>query len=289
MSPTTIVGKRAADVSGVVHTVTAAMLMLNTDLHIADMAKHMSRADFVRNSMRAIQESMPAVDGASTPDLVRDDSSSLKVGSGSVASMAPSSSSVRTKPPVNPVSAQARSASAPVVPTPVIRSDSGFRGTIQAGSTTTFSSFSYSKAWEAEAENALKVGRLADLTNKQDIYGQVRADKILLPINGAVNRQSMISLSGSGGNDPNTPMRSPALKNNDRLNALKRGSIRGAQSLLNHPYNSQSQFSQSDGRLSPASSFGQRYRAGMYAHQRSRVQADGIGLWERRSEHWIRF
>jgi PH/SEC7 domain-containing protein len=51
-------------------------------------------------------------------------------------------------------------------------------------------------------------------------------------------------------------MRSPSGRNsNDRLNALKRGSIRGMQGLMNGPYGSGSGFS-SEGRISPTSSFG---------------------------------
>lgn len=70
-NPSTIFGS-----SGVVHTVTAGMLMLNTDLHIAELSKHMTRGDFVRNVIRAIQESLPST---STPDLIIDfDSSKLR-------------------------------------------------------------------------------------------------------------------------------------------------------------------------------------------------------------------
>ena len=145
----------SADNQGVVHTVTGAMLMLNTDLHIADLTKHMSRADFVRNSMRAIQESVPLTDRGSTPDLVRDDSSSSKFGQDSNASVTPSSSSMRAKTPTIPLNGQ-RSASAPVVASPA--PGGPHRSMMARQSSATMSSFSYSKAWESEAENALKVG-----------------------------------------------------------------------------------------------------------------------------------
>ncbi len=149
--------KHLLNSSGVVHTVTGAMLMLNTDLHIADLNKHMSRADFVRNSLRAVHETIPSADGSSTPDPIRDDGSSVKIAS--IPSVAPSSVSVRAKPPNHPPNAP-RSASAPVVasPAPPSRGDTGSTMTQSArGSSTTVSSFSYSKAWEVEAENALKV------------------------------------------------------------------------------------------------------------------------------------
>nr|XP_019047599.1 hypothetical protein I302_04215 [Kwoniella bestiolae CBS 10118]OCF26529.1 hypothetical protein I302_04215 [Kwoniella bestiolae CBS 10118] len=241
-NPSTVFGT-----PGVVHTVTAAMLMLNTDLHIAELNKHMSKTDFVRNAMRAIHESMPAGDRSSTPDLIRDDSSSTKPGFGSNASMAPSFVSVRSKAqnPANPPSTQ-RSASAPVIvnagpPRTDSTSSIGTNGTEPKtrGSSTTVSSFNYNKAWEAEAENALR-----------EIFASVKADRILLPISsGNANRQSMISISSNGPFDRSRTMRSPS----DRVNALKRGSIRGMQGLLNNPYGSQ--WSASDGRLSPTPSY----------------------------------
>ncbi|OCF37757.1 hypothetical protein I316_00884 [Kwoniella heveanensis BCC8398] len=247
-NPTTVYGT-----PGVVHTVTAAMLMLNTDLHIAELNKHMSRNDFVRNAMRAIHESMPAVDRSSTPDLVRDDDGSAKVGFGSSASTAPSFVSMRTKTSVNPPSTQ-RSASAPVVahPHPPSRTESvssigtnGFEGKTRSSSTTV-SSFNYTKSWEMDAEAALK-----------DIYSSVKADRILLPISGQGNRQSMMSISSNGPYDRARTVRSPS----DRVNALKRGSIRGMQGLLNNPYGSL--WSASDGRLSPTPSYATSINEGL--------------------------
>ncbi len=143
---------------GVVHTTTGAMLMLNTDLHIADLNKHMSRPDFVRNAMRAIQESTPT-DGSSTPDLVRDDDSIFKAGPGSNPSVAPASVSARPKPPGATPNAP-RSAFAPIVSPPAPpRSEMGSTmNPSSRTSSTTVSSVSFSKTWEQEGENALKVG-----------------------------------------------------------------------------------------------------------------------------------
>lgn len=148
-NPTTVFGT-----AGVVHTVTGAMLMLNTDLHIADLSKHMSRSDFVRNAMRAVQENMPSgtVDGVSTPDLVRDDSGS---GKGMTSSNVSVASSVRDRRPRDAPPAL-RSASAPVAGLPYGAAN-GKRGE----SSTSVGSFSYSKAWEQEAESALRVSPLS--------------------------------------------------------------------------------------------------------------------------------
>lgn len=208
---------------GVIHTVTAAMLMLNTDLHIADLVKHMSRVDFIRNAMSAIKESTPT-DGASTPDLIRDDASSR------MGSLSTLSNQQRHKvPPAQ------RSASAPVTTHQPglarVISDAGLR----QDSSTTVNSF-YSKAWELEAENALK-----------DIYAAVRSDRILLPTSnstGSSNRHSMISLANSFDHSKGRTLRSPS----DRVNVLKRGSVR-----MNNPYGSN--FNGSDGRLSPTGSY----------------------------------
>jgi PH/SEC7 domain-containing protein len=155
-NPTTVFGS-----AGVVHTVTGAMLMLNTDLHIADLSKHMSRADFVRNAMGAIRESMP--DRESTPDLIRDDSSRF----GSASSMATPATSIRK--PVPPMAH--RSASAPVIGAtahqPRVVSDV-ITGQVESRASSATVSSVYTKSWELEAENALKV-RDALSVNADDI------------------------------------------------------------------------------------------------------------------------
>lgn len=79
---------------GVVHSVSYSLLLLNTDLHVAELASHMSRTQFVRNTLFAITEAnrptSPSVSPnggarASTPDLPSqnhrgDDASSRKSG-----------------------------------------------------------------------------------------------------------------------------------------------------------------------------------------------------------------
>ncbi|WVQ76687.1 hypothetical protein IAR50_006361 [Cryptococcus sp. DSM 104548] len=244
---------------GVVHTVAAAMLMLNTDLHIAELQKHMSKSDFVRNAMRAIQMSNGASeDRSSTPDLITDD------GENQPPSLSSSTStnyvgSVRAK---IPTSGAHRSASAPVVtsPPPHHRADSSAsvvgsavspsESKLRSSSTTVSSgSFNYGKTWESETEGALK-----------EIYASVRADRILLPTAAAWDsdrnvsgnkRQSMISIASNGPYDRASRVRSPS----DRVNVLKRGSIRSVQGFLgsNSPYSSQ--WYSSEGRLSPAPSY----------------------------------
>ena len=254
-NPSTIFGS-----PGVVHTVTAAMLMLNTDLHIAELSKHMSRSDFVRNAIRAIQESLPSDGGASTPDLIRDDSSSLRIYSSST-SVNPSSVSVRTKGAVpGAVPGAQRSASAPVITSPSTHPDDAPHGSRSQlhldprmkDSTLSVSSFSYSKTWEADAESALK-----------DIYAAVRNERILLPValdpmaaaggkGPNNNRHSVLSIASSTHElGRNKTIRSPSQRS--RVNALKRGSVlMGGMNLGSTPFGSQYG---SEGRLSPTPSY----------------------------------
>lgn len=145
--------RRGAEDVGVLHTVTGAMLMLNTDLHVADLSKHMSRADFVRNAMRAIQESMP--DASSTSEILREDSGLL----GSESSFGTPSKSGQAPTQTHP--SAHRSASAPVMghPAPIARmaSEAGLGLDSKGRSSSTNLGVMYSRTWESETESALKV------------------------------------------------------------------------------------------------------------------------------------
>jgi hypothetical protein len=61
---------------GVVHAVAYSLLLLNTDLHVADLAVRMSRSQFVRNTLSAIQ--MQLQPNGSSSDI---DASSTRHGS----------------------------------------------------------------------------------------------------------------------------------------------------------------------------------------------------------------
>ncbi|BEI88238.1 uncharacterized protein CcaverHIS019_0109560 [Cutaneotrichosporon cavernicola] len=204
---------------GVVHTVTGAMLMLNTDLHIADIQKHMSRADFVRNSMRAIQESMP--DRESTPDLVNDSGSLRNIDS---LSASHSATSVRLR---NAAGTPRNTSGNLISPASELTSTSTQDLRSRGASSTTVNSFTYTKAWEIEAENALK-----------EIYSNVRNERILLPI-AAIGDPNNNSASTLGG-----------LRVGPRggINALMRPNSK------NTPYNAMFS-SQGDGSLSPTPSY----------------------------------
>ncbi|KAL4074056.1 hypothetical protein J3A83DRAFT_4090639 [Scleroderma citrinum] len=62
--------------ASVVHAVTYSLLLLNTDLHVADIANRMSRSQFVRNTMTAVQMQLHPTRYGSTTELDHDDSSS---------------------------------------------------------------------------------------------------------------------------------------------------------------------------------------------------------------------
>lgn len=87
------------------------------------------------------------------------------------------------------------------------------------------------------------------------MYGAIKHQQILQPLTASVTRSSVSSLSPGGGA---AMMRNRSLRAQpDRLTTLKRGSIRGLQSILSvqsgaSPYSSNSSI---DGRISPSPSF----------------------------------
>lgn len=70
-------------VTGVVHSVSYSLLLLNTDLHVAELTNRMSRSQFVRNTITAIQMQLqsPYTSG-SLADISPDDWSSVRGGGG---------------------------------------------------------------------------------------------------------------------------------------------------------------------------------------------------------------
>ena len=66
---------------GVVHAVSYSMLLLNTDLHVAELTNRMSRAQFVRNTITAIQMQLQSPRAVSMVEVSPDDWSSVRGGS----------------------------------------------------------------------------------------------------------------------------------------------------------------------------------------------------------------
>ncbi|CAL1707118.1 unnamed protein product [Somion occarium] len=261
-NPTSIFGS-----ASVVHAVSYSLLLLNTDLHVADLSSRMSRGQFVRNTITAIQMQLQpiATRSGSATDVSPDDWSSLRGGSDGSDPPAPvftkrvkrsdsmtswssvtrdglssmfmqaSSGQLSTTPSDTP--AQTSGRQTPLNSSRVSVISSGQESRVNEGSTPTFA---YDRNWEQEMESLLK-----------EIYAAVKNQQILQPISAA--RLSMSSLSPH-----NAVLRSRSLRAQpDRLTTLKRGSIRGLQSILTaqtgySPYSSNSSF---DGRASPAPSF----------------------------------
>jgi hypothetical protein len=73
------------DLQDIVHAVAYSILLLNTDLHVAELTSRMSRSQFVRNTMATIQAQLrPNGPGAlSSSDFTYDDCSSSVRGAGS--------------------------------------------------------------------------------------------------------------------------------------------------------------------------------------------------------------
>jgi PH/SEC7 domain-containing protein len=125
------------------------MLLLNTDLHVAELAARMSRAQFVRNTLGAVQMQVHPERYASTPDLTSDDSSSLRApGGGGAPGRSPKRSGSSAswssvgRDTIDEASAAPTQGSQPQSP---VRSPA-------------LNPAAYDKNWEIEMEAMLKVG-----------------------------------------------------------------------------------------------------------------------------------
>ncbi|SJK97632.1 uncharacterized protein ARMOST_00885 [Armillaria ostoyae] len=246
--------------ANIVHAVSYSLLLLNTDLHVADLTTRMSRNQFVRNTLTAVQTQLSPNTTAqgSSPDLVNEDGNQSIRGassehtdkyrskrSDSITSWnSVSRDTVLSSPAFSVASTQVTmpgessndiNAQDVKLPTPIIM---------------------YGRGWEADMENLLK-----------EMYNAIKSNQILQPLSG---RSSMSSLSPGS-----TMLRNRSLRGgqSDRLATLKRGSIRGLQSILNHngvsPYSSNSSI---DGRVSPSPSFATSAHEGIYGSSSSFLQ-----------------
>ncbi|KAH9895124.1 hypothetical protein C8Q73DRAFT_759487 [Cubamyces lactineus] len=281
-NPTTILGS-----ASVVHAVAYSVLLLNTDLHVAELASRMSKNQFVRNTMTAIQMQLQPSGMASSTDLSYDDWSSVRAGSeggdapgntvrarakrsDSITSWnsvtrealvpssgtlvnssgqltlasdpAGSSSANQSSVSVGASSNQEGKQSQETNP-PLAAASASAPATMSSSGPVSSNTVLYDRNWEGEMETLLK-----------EIYNAVKAQQILQPIGSVLMaRSSTSSLTPHGVMLRNRNGR----VQQDRLTTLKRGSIRGLQSILgaqpgHSPYSSGSSL---DGRASPAPSF----------------------------------
>ncbi|KAH7923717.1 hypothetical protein BV22DRAFT_1196481 [Leucogyrophana mollusca] len=251
--------------ASVVHSVTYSLLLLNTDLHVADIATRMSRSQFVRNTMAAIQMQLQPNMFASSTDLNHDDNSS---GPGTGSEGTETMSLARSKRSGSITSWNSISketfmsspgvsyAGSTVQPslnssTTSVQLSSGQ----ESKSSTGPSSVTYDRNWEIDMENLLK-----------EMYNAVKSQQILQPLgSNFIARSSTSSLSPGAAHNimgRNRSYRGPP----DRLTTLKRGSIRGLQSILGAPgYSPYSSHSSMDGRVSPSPSFATSTHEGLHS------------------------
>ncbi|KAI0821612.1 hypothetical protein BC628DRAFT_1329136 [Trametes gibbosa] len=276
-NPTSVLGS-----ASVVHAVVYSVLLLNTDLHVAELASRMSRSQFVRNTMTAIQMQLQPSGMASSADLSYDDWSSVRAGSESgevagntVRARAKRSDSITswnsvTREALVPSSGTLVNSSGQLtLASDPAGSSSANQSSVSVGASSnqegkhsqeaqppasvasasapaamsTPGPTAYDRNWETEMENLLK-----------EMYNAVKAQQILQPIGSVLMaRSSTSSLAPHGAVLRHRSVRAQQ----DRLTTLKRGSIRGLQSILgaqtgHSPYSSGSSV---DGRASPAPSF----------------------------------
>lgn len=249
--------------ANIVHAVSYSLLLLNTDLHVADLSTRMSRNQFVRNTLTAIQTqlnpSSPEIQSSSSADLAAYDDCSVPAGSDDATSDG-ASRTVRSKRSDSITSWNSVSRDMPTTPSNASvmnASTTSFQNGQDAGPSS--SGQTYGRAWEIEMETLLK-----------EMYNAIKSQQILQPVASSMGRTSMSSLSpGGAGLSRNRSLRTGQP---DRLTTLKRGSIRGLQSILSaqsgaSPYSSNSSFT--DGRASPSPSFATSQHEAMYGSSSS--------------------
>ncbi|KAG9112795.1 hypothetical protein FRC07_007869, partial [Ceratobasidium sp. 392] len=267
----------------IVHAISYSLLLLNTDLHIAELSSHMSKTQFVRNTWTVIQDQIRSIEttaprspmsgsqtlssgtasgifvqsteparspmsqeqlrsqgylpGESTPELVLDDESSQLGDVGEPVTRAQRSGSLNSW----------RSGSKETVPTSLNASNPSVTMEGSDPKTPTGSMYQvvFARGWDSEMEMLLK-----------DMYTAVKNQQILQPLTGLVppERQSLSLSPGMSGIGRTRSQRGHVTPGGDRITSLKRGSIRGLQSLLGSqsPYGSNGSV---DGRISPSPSF----------------------------------
>ncbi|TFY77133.1 hypothetical protein EWM64_g6879, partial [Hericium alpestre] len=249
---------------GVVHAVSYSLLLLNTDLHVADLASRMSKGQFVRNTLGTIQMQLhPSRSGpGSTSDLTYDDSSSLR-GPGSDAGEGSAGATVKSRTKRSDSITSWNSITRDVVisnlgssltassatqmsscsggnnltnDSTASVSNTNTSGADSKSPSTLVSSMVYDRNWESDMESLLK-----------DIYTAIKNQQVLQPLGPMLRNRSLRVQP-------------------DRLTTLKRGSIRGIQSLMGPPSISSpfSSNSSVDGRASPSPSFATSTHEGIY-------------------------
>lgn len=241
--------------ASVVHAVSYSLLLLNTDLHVAELTTRMSKNQFVRNTLSTINMQLHPDNKSPTIDPIHDDAfDSTPVHSEEAETITRSkrSDSITSW---NSVSRDAVLGNI---------AGNGLRGrpSDESGPPSNGSDFKaqfYSRQWESDMEALLK-----------EMYTAIKSQQILQPQLGSTAGRSSTSSLRPGNNNlmRNRSLRGPP----DRLTTLKRGSIRGIQSILGSqasPYSSNSSF---EGRVSPSPSFATSTHEALYGSSSSFLQ-----------------
>lgn len=200
--------------SDVIHSVVFSILLLNTDLHIAELQERMTRQQFVRNTLSAIAES--STDGPATVYAQGDGRSSFSHAHQDMTRSTdtfPQSAAAQRR---NSISSYLGGRSKQASSSTNLESSSDAQHQESPRPGTAMSS---SKSRDAEIETMLK-----------DIYAAVKSERILLPSPEGGN--GTMAAGRSSGTFAPAGGRRKVGKGSDRMTALKRGSIRGIQGLL---------------------------------------------------------
>mgnify|MGYP001272979359 CR=1 FL=1 len=143
----------------IVHAVSYSLLLLNTDLHVADLSTRMSRSQFVRNTLTAIQTqlapSSPIVPSSSSTELGSYDDCSVRGPSeddGGRTVRSKRSDSITSWNSVSRDGVPPSHSTTSVVNSSTTSFQNGNDGVMTPSST-----HSYGRTWELEMEALLKV------------------------------------------------------------------------------------------------------------------------------------
>ena len=152
----------------VVHAVSYSLLLLNTDLHVAELSTHMSRSQFVRNTLSAIQMQLQPTSAArlSSSDLTYDDCSSSVRGSGTDETEIMSKTKSKRSDSITSWNSLSREA---VMSLPKSNQPSSLGANISNGSSPSLqvSVDAHGRAWENDMESLLKVDLLFSWPKKK--------------------------------------------------------------------------------------------------------------------------
>ncbi|KAJ3823819.1 hypothetical protein EV361DRAFT_794093 [Lentinula raphanica] len=158
-NPNTLYGS-----SNLVHAVAYSLLLLNTDLHVADLTSRMSRNQFVRNTLAAVQMQLQPPSNSTSPQTsspdIYDEAGTVSEGSElDTITRSKRSDSITSWNSISRdavLSSPALSLATTQATTPIVENDCT-PNNADLHSSTTSSNIVYGRAWEANMESLLKV------------------------------------------------------------------------------------------------------------------------------------